>query len=173
MDPGTLLGPLVSAAQHAKVQDYIHDGQRQGLTCLTGGGRPGHLARGYFLEPTIFTDVPVSARLWRDEIFGPVLAVRSFADEDEAVRLANDTAFGLAAAVMSSDLTRCRRVSRASRAGIVWENSSQPTFTQAPWGGFKKSGIGRELGRWGLDNYLEVKQVTRFEADTPWGWYLK
>jgi betaine-aldehyde dehydrogenase len=102
-----------------------------------------------------------------------VLAVRTFRDEDEAVRLANDTPFGLAAAVMSADLERCRRVARRFRAGIVWINCSQPTFSQAPWGGRKHSGIGRELGEWGLANYLEVKQMTTYESADPWGWYLR
>jgi betaine-aldehyde dehydrogenase len=89
------------------------------------------------------------------------------------VRLANDSRFGLAAAVMSADTERADRVAAALRAGIVWINCSQPTFTEAPWGGYKQSGIGRELGRWGFENYLETKQITRFEADEPWGWYIK
>jgi betaine-aldehyde dehydrogenase len=86
--------------------------------------------------------------------------------------MANDSRFGLAAAVMSADLERAARVANGLRAGIVWVNCSQPTFTQAPWGGMKQSGIGRELGRWGLDNYLEVKQVTEYRSAEPWGWYL-
>ena len=87
--------------------------------------------------------------------------------------MSNDTSYGLAAAVMSEDLDRCRRVAAALRAGIVWINCSQPTFTQAPWGGVKRSGIGRELGRWGLENYLEVKQVTSYDSSEPWAWYIK
>ena len=138
-----------------------------------GGGRPPGLDFGYFVEPTIFADVPVESELWREEVFGPVLAVRTFREEEEAVRLANDSPYGLAAAVMSADLERCRRVARRFRAGIVWINCSQPTFSQAPWGGRKQSGIGRELGEWGLANYLEVKQVTTYESRDPWGWYLK
>ena len=173
LDPKTLLGPLVSAGQHDKVLGYIAEGRREGLTLVTGGRRPPHLHRGYFLEPTIFADVPETSRLWREEIFGPVLVVRRFETEAEAVGLANDTPFGLAAAVMSEDDDRCDRVADALRAGIVWVNCSQPTFTQAPWGGYKQSGIGRELGIWGLENYLEVKQVTRFVSGEPWGWYLK
>jgi betaine-aldehyde dehydrogenase len=105
--------------------------------------------------------------------FGPVLSVRTFRDEAEAIRLSNDSSFGLAAAVMSDDLVRCRRVAAALKAGIVWINCSQPTFTQAPWGGVKRSGIGRELGRWGLENYLEVKQVTSYDSANPWSWYIK
>jgi len=101
------------------------------------------------------------------------VCVRSFKAEAEAVRVANDSRFGLAAAVMSADYERAERVAAALRAGIVWINCSQPTFVQAPWGGYKQSGIGRELGRWGLDNYLETKQITRFSDKEPWGWYLK
>ncbi|MFH0128118.1 aldehyde dehydrogenase family protein, partial [Pseudomonas aeruginosa] len=96
-----------------------------------------------------------------------------FDDEKEAVRSANASRFGLGAAVMSRDLQRCQRVARRLRAGIVWINCSQPTFTEAPWGGYKHSGIGRELGEWGLDNYLETKQITRYDSDRPWGWYIK
>ena len=173
MAPGTLLGPLVSRGQYEKVVGFIDRARAAKLDLLTGGGRPRGLDRGYFLEPTIFTDVPVDAEIWREEVFGPVLAVRTFADEEEAVRLANDTPFGLAAAVMSADLERCRRVARRFRAGIVWINCSQPTFSQAPWGGVKQSGIGRELGEWGLANYLEVKQITTYESSDPWAWYLK
>jgi betaine-aldehyde dehydrogenase len=171
--PGTLLGPLVSRGQHEKVLGFIDRARAEKIPLLTGGGRPPGLGCGYFLEPTIFADVPVASELWREEIFGPVLAVRTFRDEDEAVRLANDTPFGLAAAVMSADLERCRRVARRFRAGIVWINCSQPTFSQAPWGGRKQSGIGRELGEWGLANYLEVKQMTTYESADPWGWYLQ
>jgi betaine-aldehyde dehydrogenase len=171
--PGTLLGPLVSRAQHEKVLGFIDRARREKIPLLTGGGRPPGCDRGWFLEPTIFADVPVASELWREEVFGPVLAVRTFRDEDEAVRLANDTPFGLAAAVMSADLERCRRVARRFRAGIVWINCSQPTFSQAPWGGMKQSGIGRELGEWGLANYLEVQQITSYDSSAPWGWYLK
>jgi betaine-aldehyde dehydrogenase len=171
--PGTLLGPLVSAGQHKKVMDYIVSGGASGARMLCGGKRPDHLRHGYYVAPTIFDDVPESARIWTEEIFGPVLCVRRFTTEAEAIRIANATEFGLAAAVMSDDAARCRRVGNALQAGIVWVNCSQPTFTQAPWGGYKKSGIGRELGRWGIDNYLQVKQVTAYTSAKPWGWYLK
>jgi betaine-aldehyde dehydrogenase len=171
--PGTQLGPLVSRGQYDKVLGFIDRARAEGLPMLTGGGRPPGFERGWFVEPTLFADVPVESELWREEVFGPVLAVRSFRDEAEAVRLANDSPFGLAAAVMSADLERCRRVARSFRAGIVWINCSQPTFSQAPWGGMKQSGIGRELGEWGLANYLEVQQITTYDSREPWGWYLK
>lgn len=173
LESGTLLGPLVSQGQYEKVLQAIERGCREGARLVSGGRRPAHLQRGWFVEPTVFIDTPLDSALWCEEIFGPVLAVRRFSDEAEAVRLANASNFGLAAAVMSADLKRCDRVSRALRAGIVWVNCSQPTFVQAPWGGYKQSGIGRELGAWGLSNYQETKQITEYCSDQPWGWYLK
>ncbi|MYM64787.1 aldehyde dehydrogenase family protein [Pseudomaricurvus sp. HS19] len=173
LEPGVLLGPLVNRTQYEKVLAAIGRGVEEGATLLCGGKRPAAFAKGYYLEPTIFADVDESSWIWKEEIFGPVVCIKSFFDEAEAVRLANDSRFGLAAAVMSNDKARCQRVSRRLRAGIVWVNCSQPTFTQAPWGGFKQSGIGRELGRWGLESYREVKQITEYVSDEPWGWYLK
>lgn len=171
LEPGTLLGPLVNEAQYHKVLGFIDRAVAAGARLATGGKAPN--PKGYFVAPTILTDVALDAEAWVEEIFGPVVCIRPFDTEDEAVRLANDTRFGLAAAVMSGDDTRAERVAAAFRAGIVWINCSQPTFTEAPWGGYKQSGIGRELGRWGLDNYLETKQVTKLVSDQPWGWYLK
>lgn len=173
MDEGTLLGPLVSKGQYDKVLAAIDRGRAEGATVAGGGRRPAGLNTGYFLEPTILTDMPEDSFVWREEIFGPVVCVKPFADEADAVRMANDSRFGLAAAVMSMDRARCERVARAFRAGIVWINCSQPTFTEAPWGGYKQSGIGRELGHWGLSNYLEVKQITAYETEQPWGWYIR
>jgi len=173
LDEGVLLGPLISEQQYTKVLGYIEQGRREGLKLLCGGQRPAHLESGYFVEPTVFVDVPDTSRLWREEIFGAVLCVQTFQNETQALRQANDTPYGLAGAVMTADADRAERVVRGLDAGIVWVNCSQPTFTEAPWGGFKRSGIGRELGRWGLDNYLEVKQVTEYDAAKPWGWYLR
>ena len=170
---GTLLGPLVSKGQHDKVLAMIERGRAEGATIAHGGKRPEGLDTGYFLEPTILTDMDEDNFVWREEIFGPVVCVKTFRDEADAIRMANDSRFGLAAAVMSKDKARCERVARAFRAGIVWINCSQPTFTEAPWGGYKQSGIGRELGKWGLSNYLEVKQITAFNSDERWGWYIK
>jgi betaine-aldehyde dehydrogenase len=173
LEEGTLLGPLVSKGQYDKVLAAIERGKAEGATVAGGGRRPAGLDVGYFLEPTILTGMAEDAFVWREEIFGPVVCVKPFRDEADAVRMANDSRFGLAAAVMSKDRARCDRVARAFRAGIVWINCSQPTFTEAPWGGYKQSGIGRELGPWGLANYLEVKQVTAYETDRSWGWYIK
>lgn len=173
LEEGTLLGPLVSKGQYDKVLSMIECGRAEGATIAHGGKRPAGLETGYFLEPTILTDMGEDNFVWREEIFGPVVCVRPFKDEADAIRMANDSKFGLAAAVMSKDKARCERVAKAFRAGIVWINCSQPTFTEAPWGGYKQSGIGRELGKWGLSNYLEVKQITAFNSDEPWGWYIK
>lgn len=170
---GVLLGPLVNKAQYEKVLKAIKRGVDDGATIVTGGGRPEGFDKGYYIAPTIFTDMSEQSWIWQEEIFGPVVCIKSFRSEDEAVRMANDSRFGLAAAVMSKDEQRCERVARAFRAGIVWINCSQPTFCEAPWGGYKQSGIGRELGEWGLNNYLETKQITRFESEEPWGWYIK
>ena len=172
MTPGVLLGPLVSKQQYDKVMRYIEIGRSEAkLVC--GGARPAHLNTGYFIEPTIFADVPETARIWREEIFGPVLSVATFQTEDEAVALANNSEFGLAAAVMSNDLERAQRVADAFEAGVVWINCSQPNFLEPPWGGIKKSGVGRELGTWGLNNFLEPKQITTYQTREPWGWHLK
>jgi betaine-aldehyde dehydrogenase len=172
-EEGVLLGPLASQAQLDKVLAAIDHGQAEGARLAYGGMRPAHCPRGYFITPAIFVDVPETASVWREEIFGPVVCLRPFDDEADALRQANDSPFGLAAAVMSADDARCERVARKLRAGIVWINCSQPTFTELPWGGYKSSGIGRELGEWGLDNYLETKQITRYDGREPWGWYLK
>ncbi|NEY90200.1 aldehyde dehydrogenase family protein [Tabrizicola oligotrophica] len=168
---GTLLGPLVNEQQYQKILGFISRAVAAGATLATGGKAAKD--RGYFVTPTILTDVAPDAEAWVEEIFGPVVCIRPFDTEAEAIALANDSRFGLAAAVMSADSARAERVAAAFRAGIVWINCSQPTFTEAPWGGMKQSGIGRELGRWGLDNYLETKQITRLVSDEPWGWYLK
>ncbi len=173
LEDGTLLGPLVSKGQYDKVLAAIERGKTEGAVVAGGGKRPTGLDKGYFLEPTILTDMAEDSFVWTEEIFGPVVCVRPFMDEADAIRMANDSRFGLAAAVMSKDKARCERVARAFRAGIVWINCSQPTFTEAPWGGYKQSGIGRELGRWGLSNYLETKQITAFNSEEPWGWYIK
>lgn len=172
LDEGTLLGPLVNKSQYEDVLRHIDRAVEQGATVACGGRHDG-FDKGFWVAPTVLTDTAPDSDAWVEEIFGPVVCIRPFDTEDEAIRLANDSRFGLAAAVMSADETRCERVARAFRAGIVWINCSQPTFTEAPWGGYKQSGIGRELGRWGLDNYLETKQITSFVSEEPWGWYLK
>lgn len=173
MEEGVLLGPLVSKRQYEQVTAAIEAARKAGAKVACGGTRPEGFDKGYYLRPTILTDVPLDSDAWVEEIFGPVVCVRPFKTEEEAIELANDSRFGLAAAVMSKDDVRAERVAAAFRAGIVWINCSQPTFTEAPWGGYKESGIGRELGRWGLDNYLETKQITKYVGKDSWGWYIK
>lgn len=158
---GVTMGPLTSATQLKTVLRYIERGRAEGLTLLTGGNRAAGFERGYFMEPTIFVDVPTDSVLWREEIFGPVLCARTFATEQEAIQLANETDFGLAAGIITSDAVRAERVAQALEAGHIWINSQQVVFPETSWGGFKRSGIGRELGPWGLNAYLEVKHITR------------
>ena len=157
----TTIGPMTTKAQHAKVLGYVEQGRAASLKLATGGGRPKGVDRGWFVEPTIFTDVPTTSPLWREEIFGPVLCVRTFDKESEAIALANDSDFGLVATVVGADAERTNRIADALESGHVWINSPQAIFVETSWGGFKASGIGRELGPWGLSSYLEVKHTTR------------
>jgi betaine-aldehyde dehydrogenase len=171
-DPATKMGPLVSKAQMERVVRYQEIGKKEAKVAV-GGGRPSDpdLQRGYFVEPTIFYDVDNSATIAREEIFGPVMSVIPFEDEADALRIANDTPYGLAAAVWSRDIFKCLRVVKKLQAGIVWVNHMQPTYVEAPWGGYKMSGIGRELGPWGAEEYLQVKQVHINLNEQPIGWY--
>ncbi|WP_286240472.1 aldehyde dehydrogenase family protein [Neptuniibacter halophilus] len=160
-DEGVQMGPLTSKTQYQRVLEYIQQGRDSGLQLLTGGNPAEGFAQGYFIEPTIFTDVPADHPLWREEIFGPVLCVRSFSTEEEAIELANDSEFGLAAGIISADPSRAQRVAEQLQAGHIWINSLQVVFAETSWGGFKRSGIGRELGPWGMSAYLEVKHITQ------------
>ena len=171
-DSSTKMGPLVSKKQMERVLRYQEIGKKEAKVA-TGGGRPSDAAlqRGYFVEPTIFYDVDNSATIAREEIFGPVMAVIPFEDEADALRIANDTPYGLAAAVWSRDIFKCLRMVKKLQAGIVWVNHMQPTYVEAPWGGYKMSGIGRELGPWGAEEYLQVKQVYINLNEQPIGWY--
>jgi betaine-aldehyde dehydrogenase len=170
-DRATEMGPLISASQLARVESYIAIGTAEGAHLACGGARPDGLTRGNYLLPTIFTRTAPQMRIVREEIFGPVLTVQSFADEAEAIALANDTVYGLAGAVFTGDAARALRVVRAIRAGITWVNTYHPTYNEAPWGGYKQSGIGRELGTYGYDAYTEVKQININLAVEPSGWF--
>eukprot|EP01116_Phalansterium_solitarium_P019594 TRINITY_DN5535_c0_g1_i2.p1 TRINITY_DN5535_c0_g1~~TRINITY_DN5535_c0_g1_i2.p1 ORF type:complete len:713 (+),score=274.80 TRINITY_DN5535_c0_g1_i2:111-2141(+) len=176
VEEATKLGPLVSEVQYNRVRGFIRSGLEQGATLATGGlPSRAELLSGYFVEPTIFVDVKPEMAIWREEIFGPVLSVMTFATEEEAVALANDSTYGLAGGVMSRDRERCTRVANALQVGVVWINCSQPCFVEAPWGGYKRSGTGRELGPYGINNFLEIKQVTSYEEEGGLGyqWYIK
>jgi len=170
---GVKMGPLVSAAHREKVESYIQIGQAEGAKLVCGGKRPAgsEFASGNFLEPTIFDDVKPSMRIAREEIFGPVLSVIPFSTEAEAIQIANDTDYGLAAAVWTTNLNKAMRVVRDIRAGITWVNNYHPTFNEMPWGGYKQSGTGRELGLYGIESYMEIKQVNINLDEAPLGWY--
>jgi betaine-aldehyde dehydrogenase len=170
LDRETKMGPLVSKEQYERVREYQEVGKKE-AKLVAGGGRAASFGKGYYVEPTIFADVDNGARIAREEIFGPVAAVIPFDGEAEAIRIANDTPYGLAAAVWSRDIFRALRVVKAVRAGIVWVNHMQPTYVEAPWGGYKQSGFGKELGPSGIEEYLETKQVHINLSEQPVGWY--
>ena len=170
LERDTKMGPLVSKEQWERVRGYQEVGKKEAKVA-TGGGVPKSFAKGYYVEPTIFYDVDNSARIAREEIFGPVCAVIPFEDEKDAIRIANDSPYGLAAAVWSRDIYKALRMVKSLRAGIVWVNHMQPTYVEAPWGGYKQSGFGRELGPWGIEEYLETKQVHINLNEQPIGWY--
>lgn len=154
------MGPLTTAPQFARVKSILAQAEADDLECLTGGkaieGR-----KGYFVAPTIYRNVPQDHAIWQEEIFGPVLALRSFATVEEAIALANDTSFGLAATVVGTDKHAAAAVARRIEAGHIWVNTIQVIPPNTAWGGFKRSGIGRELGPWGLSAYQGIKHITR------------
>jgi betaine-aldehyde dehydrogenase len=171
--PGTQMGPLISEAQRGKVADHVAAAQREGATLLVGGGRPDDpaLSRGFFYLPTLLTGCTRQMRIVREEVFGPVISVERFDTEEEAVNRANDTVYGLSAGFWTRDSARIERVAGALRFGTVWANDFNVYFPQAPWGGYKQSGIGRELGRAGLDEYVELKHIYRNDRPSPLGWF--
>lgn len=162
-DPATAMGPVVSRSQYEKIQNLIDAGVREGARLLTGGpGRPEGLDRGYYVRPTVFADVTATMTIAREEIFGPVLSILKYDSEDEAIRLANDTVYGLAAYVQSGSLQRAREVAAQLRSGIVYLNDA-PADLRAPFGGYKQSGNGKECGEFGLDEFLEKKAVIGYQ----------
>jgi acyl-CoA reductase-like NAD-dependent aldehyde dehydrogenase len=158
-DPSIVVGPLVAERQRTRVEGYIALGVEEGARIATGGGRPSHLPKGWYVEPTILADVDNDMRVAREEIFGPVLCVIGYDDEDDAVRIANDSSYGLAGGVWSSDPARALGVARRMRTGVVAINTNAPPFPMVPFGGFKESGLGRELGPDGLLNFLETRTI--------------
>ncbi len=159
-DESTSMGPLVSKEQLERVQRYIEIGQQEARLAAQGE-RPSdaRLAGGYFVPPTVFADVDNRATIAREEIFGPVMSVIPFGDVGEVVRMSNDNEYGLAAAIWTTDIKKALTTARAIRAGIVWINDTQPAPTEMPWGGYKQSGVGRELGKEGVEDFLEKKSV--------------
>ncbi|EST52465.1 betaine-aldehyde dehydrogenase [Brevibacillus panacihumi W25] len=172
-DPETEMGPLISKEHMERVLAYIQLGRDEGAQLLCGGNRLTDRGRGngYFVEPTIFAVDRQDLRIVQEEIFGPVLVVQKFTTEQEAIRLANSTRYGLAGGVFTNDGAKAQRVIRKLRAGITWINTYHPTFNEAPWGGYKMSGIGRELGTYGYEAYTEVKQINVNLQVQPIGWF--
>lgn len=171
MQRETRMGPLITKEHRERVLSCIESGKKEGARLVAGGRVPKGFDKGFYVEPTIFADVMPDMKIFREEIFGPVVTVTSFEEENEAVQLANNTQYGLAGAVWTRDIFRALRVVKAIRAGIIWVNTMQPCFVESPWGGYKQSGIGRELGKYGIEEFLETKQVHINLNEAPIGWY--
>jgi betaine-aldehyde dehydrogenase len=160
-DEDTQMGPLISAEHLAKVEKYVETGMEEGATLAVGGKRPEdpELQKGFFYLPTIFTDCTTDMRIVQDEAFGPIITVEKFTTEEEAIKLSNDSIYGLAGGVWTNDIAKAERCVAKMRMGTVWINDFNLYFPHAPWGGFKQSGIGRELGRLGMEEYTETKHI--------------
>ena len=173
LDEQTEMGPLVSETQMKRVMEYIEIGKKEGAKLEVGGDSPSgtKYEKGFYVNPTLFSGVKNDMRIVKEEIFGPVAVVQKFKTEEEAIEMANDSEFGLAGAVFTKDVTRAYRVVKALRAGITWINGFHSTYNECPWGGYKQSGWGRELGTYGLDAYTEVKQINLNLAPEAVGWF--
>jgi aldehyde dehydrogenase (NAD+) len=158
-DAANLQGPLISARQRERVLGYIEKGRAEGARVVRGGGVPAHLPKGYFVEPTLFADVSPTATIAQEEIFGPVLCVIPYEDDDDAVRIANGTIYGLSAVVTGGSLEHANSVARRLRAGTVMVNGGFWNSPDVPFGGYRQSGVGRENGRQGFEEYLETKAL--------------
>jgi aldehyde dehydrogenase (NAD+) len=158
-DPSVMMGPLIRESQRQRVLGYIRTGADEGATVALGGGVPAHLGRGYFVEPTVLVDVDPDATVSQEEIFGPVLVVLPYDDDDDAVELANRSSYGLSGAVVSADLERARAVGNRIRTGTMSLNGGVYYGADVPFGGYRQSGIGRESGVAGFEEYLEIKAI--------------
>jgi aldehyde dehydrogenase (NAD+) len=158
-DVGNFMGPLINEQQRERVLGYIQLGKAEGATLLVGGGIPASQPKGWFVEPTLFVDVDPDSTIAQEEIFGPVLAVIRYEDDDDAVRIANNSKYGLSGAVTSASLDRALGVAKRIRTGTVSVNGGQWFGPDSPFGGYRDSGIGREHGREGFEEYLEIKTV--------------
>ena len=167
LDPATEVGPLVAERQRDRVENYIRIGQEEGAKVAVGGGRPEGIDKGWFVEPTVFVDVDNSMRIAREEIFGPVLSVIPYTDEADAVRIANDSDYGLCGGVFTGDNDRGLAVARQVRTGTYMVNSNIPIDFSSPFGGYKASGVGREFGEDGLELFLEKKTINLPAGYTP------
>lgn len=174
LDPETQMGPVISAGQRDQVLAMVAAAVEEGARLLVGGQVPSGAGfeHGFWLEPTLLADVRADMRIAREEIFGPVITVERFNGEEQALKLANDTLFGLAAGVWTRDIGKANRMARRLRAGTVWINDYNVAFPQAPWGGYKSSGIGRELSRAGLDEFSEIKHIYLNTAPEPLNWFV-
>jgi betaine-aldehyde dehydrogenase len=169
----TQMGPVISAEHLASIEQYVSIATEEGANLVLGGKRPDdpELQSGFYYLPTLFTGCTADMRIVREEVFGPVISVEKFTTEEEAIHLANDTVYGLSAGFWTRDPDRIYRVSRALRFGTVWINDFNIYFTQAPWGGYKQSGMGRELGKTGLEEYTEIKHIYQNHATKPMNWF--
>ena len=172
-DEKTQMGPLISAEHLAKVEGYIQIAKDEGAKLLLGGKRPADSALhdGYFCMPTLFSECENDMRIVQEEVFGPVITIERFSTEEEVIERANDTIYGLSAGFWTRDADRIERMSKALRFGTVWANDFNVYFVQAPWGGYKQSGLGRELGKIGLEEYTEVKHIYRNHATKAFNWF--
>jgi acyl-CoA reductase-like NAD-dependent aldehyde dehydrogenase len=176
MDKSTQMGPQVSAEQLDRIKSYVRIGREEGAGVYCGGESPkleGAFEQGYFFQPTILTEVKNQMRVAQEEIFGPVVSVLSFKDEDDLIRQANETIYGLSAGIWTRDITRAHRFAREIKAGVVWVNTFNMFNAASPFGGYKQSGYGREMGKHALEMYTQVKSVWVDLSGKPIGWFGK
>jgi acyl-CoA reductase-like NAD-dependent aldehyde dehydrogenase len=176
MNKATQMGPQVSAEQLNRIKGYVDIAREEGATVVAGGGSPrldGPFEKGYFFTPTIFADVKNEMRVAQEEIFGPVVSVITFKDEEDLIRQANDTIYGLSAGIWTRDITRAHRFAKEIKAGVIWINTFNMFNAASPFGGYKQSGYGREMGRHALELYTQVKSVWVDLSGRPIGWFGK